>query len=66
MKWNVERTLPSTRPGPARPLPPIVEVVEADELTIDAGTLTFTTGGVVTRAYGNGSWLTANVQESAE
>jgi hypothetical protein len=63
-QWNVERVAQTTRPGnPRFTPPPIVDAIEADELVVDAGALVFTEGGVVTQAYGTGTWAAVTRQE---
>jgi hypothetical protein len=55
MQWTVERISdPMAMRGPRRV--ETAEVVEADGLSIEAGTLIFITAGDITRAYGQGAW----------
>lgn len=65
MQWTVEKLNdPMMMRGPMRGRPPVTEIVEADELAIDAGTLIFRTGGQITNAKGPGTW--ADVRPTPE
>lgn len=68
MKWSVVKSIPADlmrgTPRRIREEQAAPVTVEADALSIEAGTLVFVSGGAVKQAYGPGAW--ASVEQLPE